>query len=181
MLRNNKGVALAQVLLMTVVLAGMAAMLLRVSMSRANISSQINRRIRYQSLINACQAEVNALWAVKTPESFARDLSTCTMRRHGNVESADRKFYYCNPVAFEGVNYRVKAYFPDNAPDADGKCRLRYAVAKTTRIFDDADCTASADYWCGSNWSNGGGNGGGYTIGFEEEYHGGNESLELVP
>ena len=148
MLRNKKGVALAQVLLITVVLAGMAAMLLRVSMSRANIASQMNRRIMYQSLINACQAEVNALWAVKTPESFARDLSTCTMRRHGNVASADRKFYYCHPVTFEGVNYRVKAYFPDDAPDSDGKCHLRYAVAKTTRTFDSEDCTGTTDYWC---------------------------------
>ncbi len=79
MLHNKKGAALLQVLLVTVVLAGMATMLLRASLSRTTTARQTRRAVASQMLINSCQAEVSALWAVKSPERFAKDLASCLM------------------------------------------------------------------------------------------------------
>ncbi len=71
---NKKGAALMQVLLITVILAGIATMLLRASLSRVSSSRKTRRSVSAQVLIQACMAEVNTLWSKKTPEAFRRDL-----------------------------------------------------------------------------------------------------------
>ncbi|WP_178337809.1 hypothetical protein [Candidatus Avelusimicrobium facis] len=71
---NKKGAALMQVLLITVILAGIATMLLRASLSRVTSSRKTRRSVSAQVLIQACMAEVNTLWSKKTPEAFRRDL-----------------------------------------------------------------------------------------------------------
>ena len=55
MLKNQKGAALLQVLLITVVLAGMATMLLRASLSRTSGARQTRRAVSSQLYINACR------------------------------------------------------------------------------------------------------------------------------
>ena len=79
MLHNKKGAALLQVLLITVVLAGMAAMLLRASLSRTTTARKTRRTVASQMLINTCQAEVSALWGIKSPARFSKDLENCWM------------------------------------------------------------------------------------------------------
>ena len=121
MLHNKRGAALVQVLLITVVLAGMTAMLLRVSLSRANTARRMNQTVTYQMLIGSCQSEINMLWGVKTPVAFARDLSQCYM--YSNSRS-----YTCESVTFEGTTYQVTAKFTDTTPNEYGRCPLTYTV-----------------------------------------------------
>ncbi len=130
MLHNKKGAALLQVLLVTVVLAGMATMLLRANLSRTTTSRQTRRMVSNQMLINACQAEINALWSLKDADTFAEDLSNCDMYmdKSGSVWT-HKKIYKCKPVDADGVRYQVKAEFTGTAPDTtNGLCRIEYTV-----------------------------------------------------
>ena len=63
-----------QVLLITVILAGISTMLLRVVLSRNTSSRQTRRTVLSEQAIQSCMAEVNNLWAYKTPQAFRRDL-----------------------------------------------------------------------------------------------------------
>lgn len=74
MLMNKKGAALLQVLLMAAILAGIATMLLRASLSRSTSARKTRRTVSAEMLIQSCMAEVNALWSAKTEEQFQRDL-----------------------------------------------------------------------------------------------------------
>lgn len=74
MKNNKKGAALMQVLLITVILAGIATMLLRATLSRTASARKTRRAVSGQVLIQTCMAEVNSLWSKKTPEAFRRDL-----------------------------------------------------------------------------------------------------------
>ena len=72
-LKNNKGAALLQVLLVTVVLAGMSAMLLRATLSRTMTVRQTRRNVSTQIMADSCMAEVNSLWAAKSVATFRSD------------------------------------------------------------------------------------------------------------
>ena len=63
-----------QVLLITIILAGIATMILRATLSRTTSARRTRRIVSSQVLIQACMAEVNMLWSKKTPEAFRRDL-----------------------------------------------------------------------------------------------------------
>ncbi len=76
MIKNKRGAALMQVLLITMILAGMATMLLRASLSRTSSARKTRRVVTAEMLIESCMAEVNALWASKNDEAFLNDLST---------------------------------------------------------------------------------------------------------
>ena len=78
-LKNKKGAALLQVLLVTVILAGMATMLLRASLSRTTAARKTRRTVSAQMLVNSCMAQINSMWAAKSPEMFARDMNQCIM------------------------------------------------------------------------------------------------------
>lgn len=159
MLHNKKGAALLQVLLVTVVLAGMATMLLRANLSRTTTSRQTRRAVSGQMLINACQAEVNALWSLKDPEVFAIDLQDCLMYCNRNIKqkcvSQNKKSYKCKPVTAEGVMYQVEATFTGEHPnETTGQCDIRYDIHTVTA--DTVDYPTSAPT---SDPGNGGGNG----------------------
>lgn len=79
MLVSKRGAALLQVLIITAILAGMSAMILRLSLSRTVSSHQARRTVKAQTLIEQCMAEVNVLWASKTAEKYRDDLSVCRM------------------------------------------------------------------------------------------------------
>ena len=79
MLTNKKGAALLQVLLVTAILAGMAAMLLRASLSRSTSVRNTRQNVSKELLIEACQAEINIMWSYKKPKVFQRDLAGCWM------------------------------------------------------------------------------------------------------
>ena len=124
MFKNKKGAALLQVLLVTVILAGLATMLLRASLSRSTAARQTRRTVSAQLLVNSCMAEVNTLWSIKSPEAFARDMNQCLMY----CKSTDTTATCSIPV--NGRNYTVTAEFTESAPTADGarKCELSYTV-----------------------------------------------------
>ena len=79
MIGNKRGAALLQVLIISAVLAGMATMILRATLSRTVSSRQSRHAVSSQMLIESCMAEVNEIWASKTPEAYARDLAACRM------------------------------------------------------------------------------------------------------
>lgn len=126
MLHNKKGAALLQVLLVTSILAGLVTMILRANLARTLSARQTNRTTSAQMLINACQAEVNALWTAKTPESFASDMAQCCMYRASG--GACQRSYECEfPGGAAGITYKVTAAF-SATPDANRGCELTYTV-----------------------------------------------------
>ena len=143
MLHNKKGAALLQVLLVTVVLAGMATMLLRASLSRTTTSRQTRRAVASQLLINACQAEVNALWGVKSRDRFVKDLASCLMSCKCTPAQEDAgtctcsvgtnasRSYTCTPVEVGSgtgkITYTVTATFTGST-NANGQCELHYTL-----------------------------------------------------
>ena len=139
MLRNKKGAALLQVLLVAAVLAGLATMLLRVSVARTNAARHTYRTVSAQLLISRCQAEVNALWSGKTEVAFARDLAGCKMyckTYSHNVCSEWEDTYTCSytqRVDGQDIAYTGTATigFPNNGSQNDnGQCELTYEVTE---------------------------------------------------
>lgn len=134
MLNNKKGAALLQVLLVTAVLAGMATMLLRASLSRTTTARQTRRTVSAKLLVNACMAEVNTLWNNKTPEAFANDMRQCIMYCEDGIVSGGcskpQYEYTCNDISLEGLGtYTVTAVMEQNSsPNADGQCRMDFVI-----------------------------------------------------
>lgn len=121
---NKKGAALMQVLLITIILAGIATMILRATLSRTSSARRTRRAVSAQVLIQTCMAEVNSLWSKKTPEAFRRDLSGsdngnvpymyCSGSGTGSTCPSGNRVedYVCtidNP--YGGDDYKVRAYF----------------------------------------------------------------------
>lgn len=136
MLHNKKGAALLQVLLITVVLAGMAAMLLRASLSRTTTARKTRRTVASQMLINTCQAEVSALWGIKSHDRFAKDLENCWMQCS------------CTPAGEEVYELEQEA----SANPSDQDIQMRYLTARygtmvavycQQRGLDSPLCTAA--------------------------------------
>jgi len=134
MLHNKKGAALLQVLLVTSVLAGLATMILRANLSRTLSARQTNRTTAAHMLINACQAEVNALWTAKKPDIFVRDMASCWMTCTADIEgtcvngSNARRSHTCT-IQGGGANkiYSVEARFTTEIPGIEG-CKLEYSI-----------------------------------------------------
>lgn len=141
MLKNKKGAALLQVLLVTVVLAGMATMLLRASLSRTTTARQTRRTVSGQMLVNSCMVEVNALWSAKTPQAFAEDMRDCVMYRKTAADAPTS--HTCNPITFEDVTYTVKATMCNDedcaGQNAEGQCRLNYEITAKNRSGAEVD------------------------------------------
>lgn len=140
-LTNKKGAALLQVLLVTVVLAGMATMLLRASLSRSTSARQTRRTVSAQLLVHSCMVEVNALWAAKKPEVFQRDMSQCLM--YCKASNADTgactnpvRSYTCQKQTISGVEYNVTANF-ENVSEANGReqCKLAYEISSSQDVL----------------------------------------------
>ncbi len=135
MLNNKKGAALLQVLLITAVLAGMATMLLRASLSRTTAARKTRRLVSAQMLVNSCMAEVNTLWSIKSPEAFARDMNQCIMYCNSNSvisscpADSQVKSHECK-ITVAGTEYTVTAEFTQDSPTLDGgkKCELVYSI-----------------------------------------------------
>lgn len=138
MLNNKKGAALLQVLLVTVVLAGMATMLLRASLSRTTTARQTRRTVSAQLLVNSCMAEVNTIWSSKTAEAFASDLKQCIMYcktgdTSGNCQDAKVTSHTCQKITLEGVGeYTVTATIsgPYDASSTE-PCKIEYEIDST--------------------------------------------------
>ena len=161
MLHNKRGAALLQVLLVTVVLAGMATMLLRANLSRTTTSRQTRRAVSSQMLISACQAEVNALWS----------LMTCNRNLKQTCVTQNKKSYKCKPVKAEGVWYQVEATFTGSAPNANtGQCDIKYDILTVTPETADYPTAGPTAADSGDD-NNGNGNGGNNHFDPYEEYY----------
>ena len=145
MLHNKKGAALLQVLLVTAVLAGMATMLLRASLSRTTSARRTHRIVSSQLLIENCQAEVNALWSAKTPSVFKRDLSKCAMRCVTSSCTGNKRIDSHECISHEqdwdgdgnaDVIYTVTATFKSTSP-TNGVCELEYSLGATDGSGND--------------------------------------------
>ena len=128
-IKNNKGAALMQVLLVTVVLAGMAAMLLRATLSRTRTARHTRRSVSTQLMVDSCMAEVNSLWASKSPQAFLGDFNGDSRGAFMYCESytdqgvcdnaTAHRYYDCN-YQIDNISYTVRAWLYDNASDTDG-------------------------------------------------------------
>lgn len=141
--KNKKGAALLQVLLVTVILAGMATMLLRASLSRTTAARKTRRTVSAQMLVNSCMAQINSMWAAKSPEMFARDMNQCIMyckdTSTGTCPAAQvEKTYKCN-ISLNGQTYTVTAAFDATGTDAtinaDNKCKLTYTIESNVDVM----------------------------------------------
>lgn len=133
MLSSKKGAALLQVLLVTAILAGLATLLLRVTMSRSATSRQTRRSVSAQVLVDACAAEVNMLWAAKKPEVFARDVRQCIMYCNSNdfenfcPTDKSKTVFTCQNKMYNGVSYSVTATM-SNTEDDGSVCKVVYEI-----------------------------------------------------
>lgn len=130
-IKNNKGAALMQVLLVTVVLAGMAAMLLRATLSRTITARHTRRSVSTQLMVDSCMAEVNSLWASKSPQAFLGDFNGDSRGAFMYCEdyddegycestgSAIHRYYDCT-YQIDNVSYTVRAWLYDNASTDSG-------------------------------------------------------------
>ena len=134
-LTSKKGAALLQVLLVTAVLAGITTMLLRVTLSRASTARQVRRTVSAQILVESCMAEVNALWAAKSAEAYARDINQCIMYCNdadigGSCTGEDPRYTYtCSPQV-DGTTYTVTA----TMSGSNGACQVNYEVGSATNL-----------------------------------------------
>lgn len=128
-IKNNKGAALMQVLLVTVVLAGMAAMLLRATLSRTITARHTRRSVSTQLLVDSCMAEVNSLWASKSPEAFLSDFNGdgrgafmyCDSYNSSGTcaSSGSAHRYYDCTYSIDNVSYTVRAWLYDASGSGD--------------------------------------------------------------
>ena len=126
-LTSRRGVALLQVLIVTALLAGMSAMILRASLSRTVTARQTRHQVISQMVIEACMAEVSNIWAAKTSEAYARDLASCQMCPSSSGDCPSAKTHTCS-VNVSGTTYTVNATFAAGGPDSSGLCRLNYSI-----------------------------------------------------
>ena len=144
MLKNNKGAALMQVLLVTAVLAGMATMLLRASLSRMTSVRQTRLSVSQELLIESCQAEINMMWSQKKPAVFQRDMAGCwmnckidpeedtwspyTQSKCYKTDTNATRSYTCK-VPVNGDTVSVTAEFTEPSAEEPNKpCELTYTV-----------------------------------------------------
>ena len=134
MFLNKRGVALLQVLIIVAILGGMVAMILRVVMSRTTAARQTYRTVTAQMLIESCMAEVNQMWATKTPDTYATDLNDCCMYKDGD---ACIQTHTCNaqevyPLNMSTpINYNVTATMSEDE-GLSGRCKVTYKLNPTS-------------------------------------------------
>ena len=136
LMKNKRGAALMQVLLVTAILAGIATFILRASLSRTSNARRARRTISAHLLIESCMAEVNALWSAKNPEAFFRDMDECIMYCKNTdatsecSESNKVSDYTCtipDPEAGNNKTYKVVASMV--SPETElGKCQITYNI-----------------------------------------------------
>lgn len=133
MLLNKRGAALLQVLIVTAILAGLSAMILRLSLARTITSRQTRHIVNAQMAIESCMAEVNTIWAAKTPAAYARDLAVCQMCNPEEAvgcsnENNAHKIHTCLVSLFSGdEDYVVEARMTSSGGGVP-PCKITYTV-----------------------------------------------------
>ena len=120
---------------------------MRLSLSRTISSRKARHAIAAQTVIESYMAEVNMLWAAKTPEAYVRDLDKCQMcdpaadAEAGCVSANDKhKNYTCNNIDIydEDDDYTVEAKIESSESGATEPCKITYTITHTTNGVSDA-------------------------------------------
>ncbi len=136
MLKDKKGAALLQVILVTAILVGMATLLLRASLSRTSSARLTRRAVVSQLLIESCQARLNGWLSLKNQNEFQADLSECLLdcsaaRTNGQCPNAHRiNTYNCfgnDGVQIEGNTYFVTATM-GRLNNNNSQCTITYEI-----------------------------------------------------
>lgn len=138
MYRNSRGAALLQVLMLSALLAGLAVMVLRATLSRQVTARQTRHAIGVHQAVTACIAEINDMWALMTPEQYKTSLSTCTMPPFPSGgpacgESVVAGEWYCHVDPFaDGSGVCVTARMHQKDPTKDlhieSPCQIDFVV-----------------------------------------------------
>lgn len=141
MWKNKKGAALMQVLLAAIILAGIAAMLLRFSLSRSTSARKTRRAVLAETLIQSCMGEVNALWNTKLEQDlqvFQKDIDQhcfyCAVPRNpSKVCPAGQTNGKDNCVREHKCKFYQNTYQVTATMDGEGK--ITYEVTEGSGIF----------------------------------------------
>lgn len=143
---NKRGAALLQVLIVSAVLASMATMILRATLARTSSSNRTRHTVTAQMAIENCMAEVNTIWASKTPEAYDRDLRKCqfcdaTADAEAGCPSQNpdhRIRINGSDIIYENQRHVCSVYIPrqtssftvnaDMVKGADDRCELTYMI-----------------------------------------------------
>lgn len=127
-----------QVLLVTIILAGIATLLLRAILSRTTTAFQTRKMVSGQVLVESCMAEVNSLWSKKTPTAFLNDFNNGVM--YYDAGGTAQYTYTCvipEGDGSTGVNHTVIAKF-DKANnvkfDNNAKRQIVYEIQDSNKL-----------------------------------------------
>lgn len=123
---NKRGVALLQVLIISAVLAGLSAMILRAVMSRTSTARQNRRTVSAQMIVESCMAQIYDTYYTEkesgtTKEDIIQNMNTCAF------DEGPAKEHTCTIDTGEGT-YEVKAEFTTDKPDEKHGCTLKYTI-----------------------------------------------------
>lgn len=130
---NRRGVALLQVLVVSAVLAGLSAMVMRVLLSRAATARQTRRTVISQMLIESCMAEVNDRLAnlpiqddsVNHIKGYATVLDRC---QFSWLDDTPNEFA-CQRTPFPGGDtYTIKVQIGSRMESGQKKCVITYDI-----------------------------------------------------
>ncbi len=130
MMLNKRGAALLQVLIISAVLAGISAMVLRATLSRTVNARRTRHTISSQMIIENAMAQVNARWASLTPETYAKYLASCILKCNSeNVEDCEtdenRTTTISVPVADGSTRNVIVKFWKE---EDTGKCVAKYSI-----------------------------------------------------
>ena len=132
---NKRGAALFQVLIVSAILAGIATMVLRASLSRTISARKMRHTVATQLVMEACMAEVNNFWASKTPTQYAEDLAECRFWPEGTPDVEPRQ-YECTEAAKIGrtsADARAYAVLATMA-GSNSNCTITYSIQNGTDL-----------------------------------------------
>ena len=115
---NKRGVALLQVLIISAVLAGLSAMILRAVLSRTVTARKTYRTVTAQMIIESCMAEVNQVMSTQNAVEFAENIDP---RFKISPTTGD----YVEPLVLEGT-----CRFPDKT--TEHTCAVQHPFGDST-------------------------------------------------
>ena len=134
---NKRGVALLQVLIISVVLAGISTMILRTVMSRTLAARNTRQTVSSDMVIESCMEEISEFWSQRfeeDPVEAAADLANCSFGIHEISEGVtESKKPECTIRAWGKpvtniLDGTLHVQLTMTGPDAQGRCTIRYVI-----------------------------------------------------
>jgi len=105
-IKSKKGAVLLQVLLIGIVIAGLAAVLLNLSLSRTSSMIRIKHKVSAKKYLEACMAEKQAEWIALDIEP-ASILYTCSFVDDGRTVTVNVKVASILTKDYKRVEYKI--------------------------------------------------------------------------